>query len=75
MLILTRKRGERIVIPQCNLVITLLAAYGNKVRLGLTAPRRLSILREEVWEQEGLGSIPKDHHAGCNSLKEVTKPR
>jgi len=47
MLVLSRKPGERIVIGE-NIVLTVLGVYGNKVRLGVEAPRDLSIYREEI---------------------------
>jgi len=47
MLVLTRKVGERIVIDE-NVEITVVQVRGNKVRLGVTAPRRVSIHRPEV---------------------------
>ena len=51
MLVLSRKVGERIVIPECNLGITVVAIEGNKVRLGLSAPPDVAVYREEVWFQ------------------------
>jgi carbon storage regulator len=51
MLVLSRKIGERIVIPECNLGITVVAIEGNKVRLGLSAPPEVAVYREEVWFQ------------------------
>jgi carbon storage regulator len=51
MLVLSRKVGERIVIPECNLGITVVAIEGNKVRLGLSAPPEIAVYREEVWFQ------------------------
>ena len=51
MLVLSRKVGERIVIPECNLGITVVAIEGNRVRLGLSAPPDVAVYREEVWFQ------------------------
>jgi len=51
MLVLSRKVGERIVIPECNLGITVVAIEGNRVRLGLSAPPDVAVYREEVWCQ------------------------
>jgi carbon storage regulator len=47
MLVLSRKTGERIMIGE-NIVLTVLGVCGNKVRLGVEAPRDLSIYREEI---------------------------
>jgi carbon storage regulator len=48
MLVLSRKRGERIVIPGCAVTITIAAIKGNQVRLGIAAPAEVAILREEL---------------------------
>jgi carbon storage regulator len=47
MLILSRKRGERIVIGT-NIEMTITEIRGNRVRLAFVAPRDVSIVREEV---------------------------
>ncbi len=47
MLILSRKRGERIVIGG-NIELTVVAIRGERVRLGLCAPQDVSIHREEI---------------------------
>jgi carbon storage regulator len=49
MLVLSRKLGERQVIPQCGLVVTVVSVRGNRVRLGITAPADVAVYREEVW--------------------------
>ncbi len=51
MLVLSRKIGECIVVPHCELAVTILAVEGNKVRLGITAPAEIEVYREEVWRQ------------------------
>ncbi len=47
MLTLTRKRGQKINIGP-DIVITIERIEGNRVRLAIEAPRRTSILREEL---------------------------
>jgi carbon storage regulator len=49
MLVLSRKLGERILVPQHQLVVTVLAVRGNRVRLGIAAPAGTAVYREEVW--------------------------
>jgi carbon storage regulator len=49
MLVLTRRRDESLVIDD-NIVVTVLAIEGDKVKLGITAPRNISILRHELWQ-------------------------
>lgn len=48
MLVLTRKNGEYILIPQHDIVITVLEARGGKVRIGITAPSDVKIIRREL---------------------------
>jgi carbon storage regulator len=48
MLVLSRKRGERIVIPGCRVTVTVVAVEGNRVRLGIAAPAEVAVLREEL---------------------------
>lgn len=51
MLVLTRKLGERIVMPHLALAVTVVAIEGNSVRLGISAPENIDIFREEVWRR------------------------
>jgi carbon storage regulator len=51
MLVLSRRPGERIVVPGCDLTVTVLGTKGNSVRLGISAPQDLAVYREEVWKQ------------------------
>ena len=48
MLVLSRKPGERILMPNCAVTVTVLAVEGNTVRLGITAPAEMAVHREEV---------------------------
>ena len=50
MLVLSRKIGEQIVIGQ-NIVLTVVAICGNRVRVAIDAPREVSIHREEVHQR------------------------
>ena len=51
MLVLSRKLGERILVPHCGVEITIIAIEGNAVRLGISAPEDMAVYREEVWQQ------------------------
>lgn len=48
MLVLSRKKDEKIVIGD-SITIMVLEIRGDKVRLGIDAPREVSVHREEVW--------------------------
>ena len=49
MLVLSRKRNESIVIDD-NILITVVDVRGDKVRIGIQAPREVPIHRSEVHE-------------------------
>ena len=50
MLVLTRRRGEKVVIKigEQRCLLTLVSVDRGQVRLGFTAPQGVTILREEV---------------------------
>lgn len=48
MLVLTRKKDQTIVIND-NIEITVLEVQGDQVRIGINAPRSVSIHRKEVF--------------------------
>ena len=50
MLILTRRVGETVVIGN-DIDITVLGVKGNQVRLGVNAPRNVSVHREEIYKR------------------------
>ena len=47
MLILSRRPGESLTIGD-DVVVTVVSVTGNQIRLGITAPREVRVLREEV---------------------------
>jgi carbon storage regulator len=49
MLVLSRQRDESIIIGD-NIVITIVDVRGDKVRLGIDAPREIPVHRREVYE-------------------------
>ncbi len=48
MLVLSRKLGERIMVPHCELTLTVVSIDGNTVKLGITAPSEVGVYREEL---------------------------
>ncbi|MBN1438175.1 MAG: carbon storage regulator CsrA [Anaerolineales bacterium] len=66
MLVLTRRTEESVVIGG-NIVVTVLGVDGEKVKLGIDAPREVAILRSELLDviqqqnrlAEKLASVPE----------------
>jgi carbon storage regulator len=48
VLVLTRRANQSIVIGS-EVIVTVLEVRGDQVRLGITAPRRIDVHREEVF--------------------------
>lgn len=54
MLVLSRKKNEKIIIGD-DIIITVVLVKGDQVRIGIEAPKEISVHREEVYKaiQEG----------------------
>jgi len=50
VLILTRRVGETLIIGD-DVHITVLGVKGNQVRIGINAPKSVSVHREEIYER------------------------
>ncbi|QPB41814.1 carbon storage regulator CsrA [Rodentibacter haemolyticus] len=50
MLILTRKAGETVLLGD-DISITVLSVRGNQVKLGVKAPKDVSVHREEIYQR------------------------
>lgn len=50
MLVLSRKKGQSIIIGD-NIEITVVEIQGDMVRIGINAPREVTVHRQEVFEQ------------------------
>ena len=50
MLILTRRVGESVVIGE-DVTVTVLGVKGNQVRIGINAPKHVTVHREEIFER------------------------
>ncbi|MGA2583870.1 MAG: carbon storage regulator CsrA [Tepidisphaeraceae bacterium] len=72
MLVLTRQRDQTVMIGD-DIEVTVVDVRGDKVRLGISAPKNVSVHRKEVWEQirrenqsaaelrpEDVANLPKD---------------
>jgi carbon storage regulator len=69
MLVLTRQLGEQIVIDG-NIILTVVAIDGNKIRLGIQAPKSVCVDRAEVHnrrlaEQASAAWTSSENRAGA----------
>lgn len=51
MLVLTRSVGERLIINDGEIKLGILEVKGNQVRIGIEAPRHISVHREEIYKR------------------------
>jgi carbon storage regulator len=61
MLILGRRKSESIVVGE-NVEVVIVDVRGNKVKLGINAPKNVSVHRKEVYEAIELEKKHKEHY-------------
>jgi carbon storage regulator len=59
VLVLTRKANQSIMIGD-EIEVSVLAIMGEKVRIGIQAPRSVPVFRNEVYEEMHGGATPSD---------------
>ncbi|RPH76397.1 MAG: carbon storage regulator [Planctomycetaceae bacterium] len=70
MLVLSRKVGEQICLPQLDIVLTVLEVRGGRVRLGITAPERISVVRKELRD-----GAPQNTERAVDSKNDSSGPQ
>jgi carbon storage regulator len=63
MLVLTRRPGESITIGD-DIVVTVVNTAGGQVRLGITAPQHVRVVREEI-----LKALKEENSAAAKGLE------
>ena len=63
MLVLSRKKNESIIIND-NITVTVIEIRGDKVRLGIEAPKDVTVHRREVYE--AIQSQARSNEQGAN---------
>jgi len=58
MLVLSRKKNESIVINN-DITVTVVEIRGDKVRLGIVAPKEVPVHRQEVFDAIHAGETPE----------------
>ena len=75
MLVLSRRPGEEVVIAG-NIRVTIIAAEGNRVRIGIAAPPSVTVNRKEIHDRRAEWASRKarpkssrpDEQARCGNL-------
>ena len=70
MLVLTRKTNQSIMIGD-EIEISVLSVAGDKVRIGIDAPRDIPVFRKEVYEAIDRGAAPDEEAASSNVSDEL----
>ena len=70
MLALTRKKGESIVIGD-DIEVVVLSVQGEQVKLGIRAPRSVSVHRREIYEQIQESNRLSAESAGLDVIKNL----
>lgn len=74
MLVLTRKSNQSIVIGD-DVIVTVLEVRGDHIRLGITAPRDVSVHREEIWVARAAAVSTDLTSAASSSASTTVQPR
>jgi carbon storage regulator len=51
VLVLSRKSGEEVLIPELGISIKIVGIHGKQVRIALSAPPSVRLYRAEIWKR------------------------
>jgi carbon storage regulator len=67
MLILSRRLGESVTIGD-DIVVTVVGISGSQIRLGISAPKAIRVLREEIYK-----AIQKENQSAASAADPMTR--
>ena len=72
MLVLSRGQTDKIIFPNLDITVEILRIAGNRVRVGIDAPKDVRVLRHELADKQssagGSARTSQLNHALCNRL-------
>lgn len=71
MLVLTRKKGQKLIIND-NIEIVILETKGDSIKVGIKAPKNVSIFREEVYEEIKKANQQSIKESSTNELDAIS---
>ena len=74
MLVLSRKTGESIVVGS-DVHVQVIDVIGNRVKLGIEAPRSLRVLRSELVEEDEPMACEAGGISGVETFRKARRPR
>jgi carbon storage regulator len=63
VLVLSRRLHESIVLPGLNVTITVVALTGDRVRIGIEAPKDIPVMREELLQGQSETPVTSGRNA------------
>jgi carbon storage regulator len=63
VLVLSRRLHESIVLPGLSVTIRVVAVNGDRVRLGIEAPKDIPVMREELLQDQSKAPVPSYRNA------------
>ncbi len=63
MLVLSRRLHESIVLPGLNVTVTVVAVNGDRVRIGIEAPKDIPVMREELLQGQSEAPVTSGRNA------------
>ncbi|MEI7473181.1 MAG: carbon storage regulator CsrA [bacterium] len=70
MLVLTRKLGQKLIINE-NIEVVILETKGESVKIGIKAPKNVTIYREEIYEEIKKANAQASKNVQVNDLNSV----